>query len=85
LPARGGIPGRSIRDYGLLSNHNRKKNLEWCRRLLGAAKREEKPFDLLDAIFEMTGIDLSRCPNCQISEMRIIKHLKSVCQPPLIK
>jgi len=74
-----------IRYYGLFSNRNRTKNLEWCRRLLGAAKREEKPFDLLDAIFEMTGIDLWSCPNCQVGGMRIVKHLESVCQPPLIK
>jgi len=71
-----------IRYYGLFSNRNKKKNIERCRRLLGAAKREEKPFDLLDAIFEMTGIDLSRCPNCQVGEMRIVKHLEPMYQPP---
>lgn len=71
-----------IRYYGLFSNRNRKKNLEWCRRLLKAAKQEEKPFDLLDAIYELTGLDLSRCPQCQVGEMRIVKHLEPVYQPP---
>ena len=71
-----------IRYYGLFSNRNRKKNLERCRRLLKAAKREAKPFDLLDALYELTGIDMSRCPNCQIGEMRIVKTLEPVYQPP---
>ena len=71
-----------IRYYGLFSNRNRKQNIEWCRRLLGAAKREDKPFDLLDAIFELTGVDVSRCPHCEKGEMRIVKHLEPVYQPP---
>ena len=71
-----------IRYYGLFSNRNREKNLERCRQLLKAAKRETKPFDLLDALFELTGLDLSRCPNCQSGEMRIVKHLEPVYQPP---
>jgi hypothetical protein len=71
-----------IRYYGLFSNRNRKKNLDWCRRLLKAVRREEKPFDLLDAVFELTGIDLSRCPHCQIGAMCIVKTLEPVYQPP---
>ena len=71
-----------IRYYGLFSNRNRKQNIEWCRRLLRVAKREEKPFDLLDAIFELTGLDMSRCPHCQKGEMHIVKHLQLAYQPP---
>lgn len=71
-----------IRYYGLFSNRNRKKNLDNCLRLLNTAKNEEKPFDLLDALYETLGIDLSRCPNCGIGEMHIIKNLKPVYRPP---
>ena len=71
-----------IRYYGLFSNRNRKRNLEWCRRLLKTAAREAKPFDLLDALFELTGLDLSRCPQCQKAGMRIVKTLEPVYQPP---
>ena len=71
-----------IRYYGLFSNRNRKKNIEWVRRLLKAAKRDERPFDLLDALFALTGLDVSRCPQCERGEMVIIKNLKPVYQPP---
>ena len=71
-----------IRYYGLFSNRNRSQNIEWCRRLLKVTKTEAKPFDLLNALFELTGIDFSRCPRCQKGEMLIIKHLEPVYQPP---
>jgi hypothetical protein len=71
-----------IRYYGLFSNRSRKATIEWSRRLLKAPQREVKAFDILEAMFELTGLDLSRCPNCQIGEMHIIKQLEPVYQPP---
>jgi hypothetical protein len=62
-----------IRYYGLYSNRNKKAKLQLCRRLLKAAAPESRPFNLLDALYELTGIDLSLCPCCHTGKMVIVK------------
>jgi len=56
-----------IRFYGLLSNNQKKEKLKRCRKLLCV---EEKPKNdtteetWQDLFFNITGIDITRCPHC---------------------
>ncbi|MFC2172192.1 IS91 family transposase [Acidobacteriota bacterium] len=64
-----------IRYYGFLANRNRKKNLSMCRRLLGLSSRDES--EVIDKstpelIFELTGVDPTKCPKCKRGTMLIM-------------
>lgn len=64
-----------IRYYGLFSNRNRHQKLELCNKVLKASKTQKQQFNLLDVLYDLTGIDFSRCPHCQQGHMRIIKNI----------
>lgn len=64
-----------IRYYGLFSNRNRGQKLELCRKALNILQKTKQQFNLLDVLFELTGVDFSRCPQCQRGQMHIIKRL----------
>lgn len=54
-----------IRYYGLLSCRNHKTKLQLCRKLLHVKEQTgDVVFNLIDALFDLTGIDVSLCPNC---------------------
>ena len=66
-----------IRHYGLLSNKNRNTKLKECKEQLQVQSDdmqvEEKSWH--DMLFEITGINLSFCPNCKIGQMQPRKTL----------
>jgi hypothetical protein len=71
-----------IRYYGLFSNRNRHQKLDLCRKLLRVSKKCKDDFNLLDVLFDLTGIDFSRCPHCQQGHMRIIRHIDPIPHAP---
>jgi hypothetical protein len=72
-----------IRYYGLLSNRHRKAKLQLCRRVLKVKdKVEEAAFNLLDALFDLTGLDLSCCPACHKGRMVIVTYLMPSYKAP---
>ena len=55
-----------IRHFGILSNRNRKKCLEVCRALLGAAEPESVSSETWqESLLRITGVDVTRCPLCE--------------------
>jgi Putative transposase len=56
-----------IRHYGFLSNRCKDQQLPRCRELLGQPPPPSAaaPLDLVALILRFTGIDVTRCPNCQ--------------------
>lgn len=61
-----------IRHYGFLSNRTKAKDLAACRRLLGAVTPATEPEQsLADWFEELTGIDLTACPQCGCKLKRI--------------
>jgi predicted Zn-ribbon and HTH transcriptional regulator len=62
-----------IRYYGLLSCRNHKTKLQLCRKLLHVKEQSgDAVFNLIDALFELTGIDITLCPQCGKGHMRRI-------------
>jgi hypothetical protein len=63
-----------IRHYGFLANRNRQANLSAIRKLLGmtvsAKKAEVASCEQL--IKQLTGIDITACPNCSKGKMRLV-------------
>ncbi|MDR3587205.1 MAG: IS91 family transposase [Desulfosporosinus sp.] len=60
------LPGRfmKIRHYGLLGNRNKNTKLKICKQLTHTPLiTKEKP-STLQLIKKITGLDLSKCPNC---------------------
>ncbi|MHB8077575.1 IS91 family transposase [Desulfosporosinus fructosivorans] len=60
------LPGRfmKIRHYGLLGNRNKNTKLKICKQLTHTPLiTKEKP-STLQLIQKITGLDLSKCPNC---------------------
>jgi hypothetical protein len=56
-----------IRHYGFLSNRNKEQQLPRCRELLGQAPppKVDAPRDVVALVLRFTGIDVTRCPQCQ--------------------
>jgi hypothetical protein len=56
-----------IRHYGFLSNRCKEQQLPRCRALLGQPPptTAEAPLDVVGLILRFTGIDVTRCPQCQ--------------------
>lgn len=71
-----------IRYYGLFSNRNRHQKLDMCNKVLKVSKTQKQQFNLLDVLFDLTGIDFSRCPHCRQGQMRIIRHIESIPHAP---
>ena len=67
-----------IRHYGFLANRSKKDNLIRIRQLLGMnpelPERIEKKYQEL--MLELTGTDITKCPECKKGTMRIVERLK---------
>jgi hypothetical protein len=63
-----------IRHFGFLANRAKKQTLSRCRQLLGLSLvgPQTPPKSTPELLFELTGIDLSRCPYCQRGTMVVI-------------
>jgi predicted Zn-ribbon and HTH transcriptional regulator len=59
-----------IRYYGILSSRNKKTKLAICKELLGKSKSHKSWKELL---YELTGIDIEKCPKCKEGRMKIIE------------
>jgi hypothetical protein len=66
-----------IRHFGFLANRTKKQLLPQCRKLLGLnpALPQIPKKSARDLLLELTGIDLSRCPNCQKGTLIAIREL----------
>ena len=66
-----------VRHFGFLANRAKKRALPQCRKLLGLnpALPEIPKRSAQDLLLELTGIDLSRCPNCKQGTMVIVAEL----------
>ncbi len=63
-----------IRYYGFLSNRFRKVNLKIIRDLLRVQDRsEEPPKSSFELILELTGIDISICPECKKGKLKSVQ------------
>jgi hypothetical protein len=71
-----------IRHYGLLGNRNKTTKLKICKQLTHTPLLSEEKITTLQLIQKLTGIDLSKCPNCGSEKpKRLISLGKS---PPII-
>jgi hypothetical protein len=74
-----------IRHFGLLANRHRTDNLALCRQLLDApqpAPRDEPvPQSSREHYLELTGVDLSLCPECGLGRLVRIQILPAVSYP----
>ena len=64
-----------IRHFGFLANRAKQQNLTRCRQLLGLPPDgpQPPPKSAPELLFELTGIDLSRCPYCKRGTMVVIE------------
>jgi hypothetical protein len=80
------VPSRfvRIRYYGLLANRNKKTNLEKCYEYFELEQRIEEITKDWDTIyFEVTGIDLHKCPECEEGNMVCLDKIdKNLYRPP---
>lgn len=65
-----------VRHFGFLANRSKKQDLSRCRQLLGvpAAAPETPEPSAFDLLLQLTGTDLSRCPQCEQGTMVVIQH-----------
>lgn len=67
------LPGSymRIRHYGFLSNRGRRENIARVKKLLGVSCLTEEKEDqsMQEIILELTGKDISRCPQCKVGNM----------------
>jgi hypothetical protein len=84
-----------IRHYGFLANRNRTANLTFIMRLLKAPlKLTKTTTSVQNMMRKLTGIDISRCPQCLIGKMQLVaeipkhhsgKHPHNFIRPPNLK
>ena len=71
-----------IRHYGFLANRYKKDNLSRIRQFLGIhpelPERIDKKYQEL--MLELTGTDITKCPECKKGTMRIVERLKPLCK-----
>jgi hypothetical protein len=69
-----------IRQFGLLANRRRRKQLARCRQLLGAATKttESQPHDYKSLYQSVTGESLESCPACRAGKMKFAAPLGSL-------
>jgi hypothetical protein len=70
-----------IRYYGILSSRNKKTKLTQCRVTLGV--KEEKAESVIEKnwqekLYELTGIDVTRCPKCKKGRMILFERIMPV-------
>jgi predicted Zn-ribbon and HTH transcriptional regulator len=60
-----------IRHYGFLANRNRKENIMLVKKLLGVSIDigERSKQSMEEVMLELTGKDISRCPQCKVGTM----------------
>jgi len=66
-----------IRYYGIMSNRNRNKKLKQCKEILivfPTEDLEKRSMDWKEVLLELTGFDLSRCPQCRKGHM-VVKEI----------
>lgn len=75
-----------IRYYGILASRNRKTKLKRCKELLGIKVNLDEDaiatVDWQELLYELTGIDLRRCPRCKQGKLIGIEILPKVHSPP---
>lgn len=66
-----------IRHFGFLANRSKKQALAQCRNLLklDPALPEPPILSVKDRLLKITGVDLSRCPCCQIGTLIVVGDL----------
>ena len=66
-----------IRHFGFLSNRNKKENIQKIRTLLGALAGfdTDANLSLENMILQLTGLDITRCPQCKKGKMRVVAEL----------
>lgn len=66
-----------IRYYGILSSRNKKIKLKQCRMILGikenANEESVTPKSWKEILYELTGIDVTRCPECKEGRMILVE------------
>ena len=74
-----------IRYYGVLASRNLKTKLKRCKELLAVAvNRDQDELATLgwqDLFYELTGIDIRRCPKCKKGQL-VCKELLPVSHAP---
>ena len=60
-----------IRHFGFLSNRSRKVNIMLVKKLLGVSvyTGEKADQNVEEIMLELTGKDISRCPQCRVGTM----------------
>jgi hypothetical protein len=66
-----------IRHYGILANRCKSKDIRRCRKLLGLPPEPREPAEknIRELMLELTGTDISKCPECGKGTMKIVKEL----------
>jgi hypothetical protein len=72
-----------IRHFGLLANRTRTAKLTRCRTLLGQAPAPPAapPESVAALMHRLTGVDITRCPVCQLGRLRVTGRLAPVRRP----
>src|SRR5262249_18291949 len=73
-----------IRHFGFLANRSKKRALAQCRRLLKVDPTlPQIPHpSAKELLLSLTGVDLSRCPSCNIGTMRMVGELPPIPTSP---
>jgi hypothetical protein len=66
-----------IRHYGFLANRVKEERLQRCRTLLGQStpSAAEPPSDAVALLLRLTGIDVTKCPQCRKGTMVVVERL----------
>jgi hypothetical protein len=66
-----------LRHYGFLGNRVKKERLQRCRTLLGDSAKTvaEIPREPVALLLHLTGIDVSKCPQCKQGTMVVVERL----------
>jgi hypothetical protein len=67
-----------IRHFGFLGNRVKEERLQRCRILLGVTPSEcpEVATDPVALLLRLTGVDVTRCPRCQVGSMITVERLE---------
>jgi len=62
-----------IRHFGFISNRNRKDNISYVKRLLGASPNNDdsKEQSMQEIMLDLTGKDIFKCPRCRSGTMTL--------------
>jgi hypothetical protein len=71
-----------IRHYGFLSNRCQEQRLPRCRELLGQPPPSKAlPVTVVTTVLGWTGIDVTRCPQCQEGTLVVVQRLVAAAAP----